>query len=74
MKTEQYTEKMQEYTKPLMSKVSDRFSDVQERVGETARNLGQTTDEYVHSHPWQTVAIVAIVACLIGFLSGRGRD
>jgi ElaB/YqjD/DUF883 family membrane-anchored ribosome-binding protein len=69
MKTQDYTDKLQEYARPVMSKMGE----LQTRVGESARNFGSTADEYVHDHPWQTVAIVGLVACLLGFLFGNRR-
>ncbi len=74
MKTEAYTEKMEDYARPMVSKMGERVQDIQQRVGETARNLTHQADDYVHHHPWQTLAIVGIVACLVGFLAGRSRD
>ena len=55
------------------SEVPSRLRDVQNRVTETAKNVSNVTDEYVHDHPWQTVAIAAAVGCIIGFLIGN-RD
>jgi ElaB/YqjD/DUF883 family membrane-anchored ribosome-binding protein len=74
MKTAEYTEKIQEYARPMVSKMGERLHDLQTRVGESARDLGYSADDYVHHHPWQTVAIVGLVACLIGFLFGNRRD
>jgi ElaB/YqjD/DUF883 family membrane-anchored ribosome-binding protein len=74
MKTEEYADKVQEYTQPMISKVGERFHDIQSRVGESARNIGYSADDYVHHHPWQTVAVVGLVACLLGFLFGNRRD
>jgi ElaB/YqjD/DUF883 family membrane-anchored ribosome-binding protein len=55
------------------SEVPSRLREVQNRVTETAKNVSNVTDEYVHDHPWQTVAIAAAVGCIIGFLIGN-RD
>lgn len=71
--TEQYVDQVQEYARPMVSKMGERLQDIQHRVGEGARNLGNSADEYVHHHPWQTVAIVGLVACLLGFLFGNRR-
>lgn len=51
----------------------NRLRDVQQRITETAKNVGNVTDEYVHDHPWQTVAIAAVIGCVIGFLAAH-RD
>ena len=53
--------------------VPGRIRDVQNRLTETAKNVSGVTDDYVHDHPWQTVAIAAAIGCVIGFLLGH-RD
>jgi len=50
------------------SEVPNRLRDVQHRLAETAKNVTHVTDEYVHDHPWQTVAVAALIGCVIGFL------
>lgn len=55
------------------SEVPSRIRDVQNRISETAKNVSNVTDEYVHDHPWQTLAIAAVIGCVIGFLAGN-RD
>ena len=74
MKTEEYRNKIVEYARPVVSRMGERFHDIQGRVGERAKVLGTSADDYVHDHPWQTVAIVGLVACLLGFLFGHRRD
>ncbi len=54
--------------KDMSSKVCEGLQNVQERAGEKARHLTRVTDSYVHDNPWQTVAWVAMGACIIGFL------
>jgi len=53
--------------------VPGRIRDVQTRLTETAKNVSTATDDYVQDHPWQTVAIAAVIGCVIGFLIGH-RD
>jgi ElaB/YqjD/DUF883 family membrane-anchored ribosome-binding protein len=53
--------------------VPGRLRDVQNRLTETAKNMSTVTDDYVHDHPWQTVAMAAVIGCVIGFLIGH-RD
>jgi ElaB/YqjD/DUF883 family membrane-anchored ribosome-binding protein len=53
--------------------VPNRLRDMQQRVTETAKNVSNVTDEYVHDHPWQTVAVAALIGCVLGFLIGN-RD
>ena len=55
------------------SEVPSRIRDVQNRISETAKNVSNVTDEYVHDHPWQTLAIAAVIGCVLGFLIGN-RD
>ena len=55
------------------SEAPSRLRDAQQRITETAKNVSNVTDEYVHDHPWQTLAIAAVVGCVIGFLIGH-RD
>lgn len=50
------------------TEVPNRLREVQQRIGDTAKNVTHATDEYVHDHPWQTVAIAAAIGCLLGFL------
>jgi ElaB/YqjD/DUF883 family membrane-anchored ribosome-binding protein len=45
------------------------------RIGETARNMGVVTDEYVHENAWRSIALAAVIGCVIGFLFGhRGEE
>ena len=53
--------------------VPGRLREVQSRISETAKNVSNVTDDYVHDHPWQTVAMAAVIGCVIGFLIGH-RD
>ena len=44
---------------------------LQESATETAKAAGQAADDYVHEHPWHSVAIGAGVGLLVGLLIGR---
>ena len=48
-----------------------RLKDFQTQAVEKAKNVSVATDEYVHDNPWQTIAIAAVVGCIIGFLLRR---
>ena len=50
-----------------------RFREMQQRLGEKARDVSRVTDEYVHENAWTTVAIAAVIGCVIGFFL-RPRD
>jgi ElaB/YqjD/DUF883 family membrane-anchored ribosome-binding protein len=45
-----------------------------QRIGETARNVGTATDEYVHENAWRSIALAAVIGCVIGFLFGQRRE
>lgn len=44
-----------------------RFNEVKDQVGEKAREVSRVTDEFVHENAWTTVAVAAVVGCLIGY-------
>jgi ElaB/YqjD/DUF883 family membrane-anchored ribosome-binding protein len=52
----------------------DRIQDWEKRAAETARNVGQATDEYVHENVWTTIALAAVVGCVVGYVLARRRD
>ena len=54
--------------------VTEKLQDLQERATETARNACKATDEYVHENVWTSIALGAVVGCVVGFFLGRGRD
>jgi hypothetical protein len=54
--------------------VTERLQDFHQKARETARNCATATDEYVHENAWTSVAIAAVVGCVLGFFMGRGRD
>ena len=51
--------------------VSEKVQDWQKRLSETARNVGHATDEYVRENAWTSIALGAVLGCLIGFLLAR---
>jgi ElaB/YqjD/DUF883 family membrane-anchored ribosome-binding protein len=53
--------------------VPGQMRNVQNRITETAKNVSNIADEYVHDHPWQTLACAAVLGCVVGFLIGH-RD
>ena len=56
------------------SDVTDKLQDFQQRATETAKNVCTATDDYVHDNVWTSVALAAVVGCVVGFFLGRGRD
>lgn len=49
----------------------DGSSDRLERLRETAREQADRADEYVRSHPYQSIGVAAAVGALIGILFSR---
>jgi ElaB/YqjD/DUF883 family membrane-anchored ribosome-binding protein len=67
MNAREMTGKLQEMT--------DKLQDWQKRAGERARDFSRATDGYVRENTWTTVAIAAVIGCLLGYLlSSRGED
>ena len=54
--------------------VTDKFQDWQKRAGEAARNAGQVTDKYVRENTWTTLALAAVLGCVVGYLLAGRRD
>jgi ElaB/YqjD/DUF883 family membrane-anchored ribosome-binding protein len=54
--------------------VTDKVQDWQKRAGETARNVGQVTDQYVRENTWTTIAIAAVLGCVLGYVLASRRD
>jgi ElaB/YqjD/DUF883 family membrane-anchored ribosome-binding protein len=54
--------------------LTNKVQDWQKRASETARNLGQSTDTYLRENTWSTLAIAALLGCVLGYIltSGRG--
>ena len=48
-----------------------KFGEIQTQVTDGARMAATTTDEYVHTNPWQAIGLAAGVGVLIGFLIAR---
>ena len=49
----------------------DKAKSAQEAAIRTGKEIAHTTDDYVHEHPWQAVAMAAGIGVLVGFLLGR---
>lgn len=47
------------------------LQDLQATATDRAKAAGRATDDYVHDHPWQSVAIGAAVGMVVGLLIGR---
>lgn len=44
---------------------------LQASAAEKAKAAGHAADDYVHDHPWQSVAVGAGIGLLVGLLIGR---
>jgi ElaB/YqjD/DUF883 family membrane-anchored ribosome-binding protein len=54
-----------------LTKAKEGLSDLQGSATETARAASRAADDYVHDHPWRSVAIGAGAGLIIGLLIGR---
>jgi ElaB/YqjD/DUF883 family membrane-anchored ribosome-binding protein len=54
-----------------LTKAKNNMADLQGTATETAKAAGRAADDYVHDHPWRSVAIGAGVGVIVGLLIGR---
>jgi ElaB/YqjD/DUF883 family membrane-anchored ribosome-binding protein len=54
--------------------LSDKFQTWQKKARETARSVGETTDSYVRENTWSTLALAAVLGCMIGYMLTSRRD
>ncbi len=54
--------------------MTDKVQELQKRATETARDVAETTDRYVHENAWKSMAIAAVVGCIIGYFLASRRD
>jgi ElaB/YqjD/DUF883 family membrane-anchored ribosome-binding protein len=55
----------------MLDAALDKAKSAQDAAIRTGKEIAHTTDDYVHDHPWQAVAMAAGVGVLVGFLLGR---
>ena len=48
----------------------ERLRELEERAVQRTRAAARATDEYVHGHPWQSIAIGAGLAAIVGIVVG----
>ncbi|HVV00528.1 MAG TPA: hypothetical protein VHH88_04145 [Verrucomicrobiae bacterium] len=75
------TSEMREQAKDWKQTAQEAAEDFQEqagewkrKAGERARQTGQVIDQYVRENTWMSIATIAAVSCVLGFLIGRSRD
>ena len=54
-----------------LKKAKSELDGAEHALLENARRAKQATDEYVHTHPWQSMGIGAGVGLLLGMLISR---
>jgi ElaB/YqjD/DUF883 family membrane-anchored ribosome-binding protein len=54
--------------------MTDGMRGWQRRAGEKARDVGHATDQYLRENTWQTIAIAALVGCVLGYLLASGSE
>ena len=47
-----------------------RLAQLEAGAAEKVRASARATDEYVHSHPWQSIGIVAAISAIVGIVLG----
>ncbi len=55
----------------LLDSALDKARNAQDAAVRTGKQIANTTDNYVHEHPWQAVAMAAGIGVLVGYLLGR---
>lgn len=54
-----------------LREVRRKLGELEDDVVERAKSAAKATDDLVHEKPWQSIAIAAGVAFLLGLLAGR---
>lgn len=54
--------------------ITEKLEDWQKQATETCRNVGEVTDRYVHENTWTTIAVAAVLGCVVGYLIASSRD
>lgn len=62
---------LRERLQERLTQSKDSLLALQEAATERAKAVGHAADDYVHDHPWRSVAIGAGVGVIIGMLIGR---
>jgi ElaB/YqjD/DUF883 family membrane-anchored ribosome-binding protein len=54
-----------------LREVRRKLGEMEDELVEQAKSAARATDDLVHEKPWQSIAVAAGVAFLIGLLAGR---
>jgi ElaB/YqjD/DUF883 family membrane-anchored ribosome-binding protein len=54
-----------------LSSAKSGLSTLEDRVTASTRDVLETTDQYVQSHPWQSVGVGALAGLVVGLWLGR---
>ncbi len=83
MDTNDLTQKAQDVRDNLEEQTQDwrqratewkqRATEWKDRATTAMRDASQTADEYVHENAWTSIALAAVIGCVVGFLLSR-RD
>jgi ElaB/YqjD/DUF883 family membrane-anchored ribosome-binding protein len=53
--------------------MTGRVRDWQKRAAETARTWGHSTDDYVRDNTWTSIAVAAVIGCVLGYLLSSSK-
>lgn len=62
---------LRERLKDRMAQAKESLVSLQAVATDKAKAAGHAADEYVHEHPWKSVAIGAGIGVIVGMLIGR---
>ncbi|KPF48400.1 hypothetical protein IP87_03075 [beta proteobacterium AAP121] len=62
---------LRERLQERLAQSKDSLLALQESATEKAKAVGHAADDYVHEHPWKSVAIGAGIGVIVGMLIGR---
>jgi ElaB/YqjD/DUF883 family membrane-anchored ribosome-binding protein len=62
---------LRERLEDRLNQARHRLLTLQSTVTDNARAAGRAADDYVHDHPWQSVAVGAGIGLLVGLLIAR---
>ena len=48
----------------------ERLEELEQGIEARARSAAKATDQYVHANPWQSVAVAAGIAAIVGIVVG----